>query len=55
MGRGIEVNQEREMAIGFVRLNSQNYCKLERLTVDGFFFPCKTEINVMCEELGKRG
>lgn len=38
MGRGIEVNQEREMAIGFVRLNSQNYCKLERLTVDGFFF-----------------
>ena len=42
MGRGIEVNQKREMAIGFVRINSQNYQELERLTGDSLvFFPAK--------------
>lgn len=38
MGRGIEVKEKREMAIGFVRIYSQNYQELERLTGDSFLF-----------------
>lgn len=38
MGRRIEVNKKRDMNIGFMRMNSQNYQELEGVTSDSFYF-----------------